>query len=89
MSLVNPNDPWYPTQSDLHGQPYKGADIRTEIASRNMAAILGGIWGNQNTKQVRPDESIARWATQAADALIAELNKSNDPDDLKDVRFGQ
>lgn len=80
---INPNDPAFPCQV-LHEFPnernelleeHTGMDIRTEIATRAMAAMVSNP--EILNKIPRRDylEGIARRAVEMADIMIDELNK--------------
>lgn len=71
--MINPNDPAFPCQSDLHGRQHKGLSIREELAARAMQSILSidpFTWDSF----AGPSE-VARESIRYADALIEELNK--------------
>lgn len=86
MSKVDPNAPAYPIVWTGHKdeQVENGMTIRTRIASEQQAALYGNksymdVVGMDNIEA--PDNIpavIARDAVEAADALIAELNKEKE-----------
>jgi len=77
---ITGNEPVHPTMEhgyDKYGiasvQTTLGMTIRQQFA---MAAMTG-ILSNPNTTQGLQDaETMARWCTENADALIAELNRT-------------
>lgn len=63
---INPNEPWHPS---VLPNGNNGATIRTEIASRAMAALISANWS------VSRKDQVAEMAIEFTDALIEKLNK--------------
>tara|TARA_R110002167_G_scaffold66667_4_gene188683 strand:+ start:11703 stop:11954 length:252 start_codon:yes stop_codon:yes gene_type:complete len=77
---INPNEPAYPSQNlDRVGNPCEnlnyGMPVRAEIASR----IMAGLASNPEFGEGMPIEA-ARISAVWADTLLAELNKSDEPE---------
>jgi hypothetical protein len=66
--MITPTDPAFPAELSSSG-PQHGMDLRTYIATRVMATLY-------TTDNIIDHALAAAHAVQAADALIAELNKS-------------
>ena len=67
---IHPDENAYPGK-DLRGLVNPGLSVRAEFAK----AAMQGMLANPNIDGVIPHETIARWSVDAAECLIAELNK--------------
>jgi len=67
---IHPDENAYPG-NDWHDMHNPGLSVRSEFAK----AAMMGMLANPNIDGVTTHETIARWSVDAADCLIAELNK--------------
>ena len=70
--MINPTDPAFPVHPQQTAREEYGLTIRTELAARNMAAILAGDHAGRSTLST---STVIKRAIEHADALMAELNK--------------
>ncbi len=92
---INPDDPWYPTPwSVLHGHEhgaqitipsgYPGVTIRLKLAAVVMQGWLTTFRSVDSIAAMRCDApSLADWAYEIADAMIARANRDEGSDDDK------
>ena len=83
---INPNEPAYPSQNlDRVGNPCEnlnyGMPVRAEIASRIMAGLCAGQMVYEIAMKKHSDgDAIVAESAVWADTLLAELNKSDEPE---------
>jgi len=77
--MKNGNTPAYPLQAERH-DPVWGLTKREMFAMAAMQGMLANSHVGQGFKPFShmTDEEIAQWSVKQADALLAELEKTED-----------
>lgn len=84
---IKPNDPAFPApgtgewndpETCKQWRDYTGMSLRAYFAGQAMQSILQATISADlhASAQTPPDDVIVKWAVSVADALIAELNKT-------------
>lgn len=74
---MNANDPAFPVTPDTFGDPPRAGLTKREIlAAMAMQGMLANqcVFDDGTSSALR---GVAQWSVDAAEALIAELNKTN------------